>query len=139
MRRDFVWMIWTSLTTTGTAQMAKNLFLRVVKEVVVVLWFGGAFSWFGKTPLVVIEYVDDMLRIGNVQFRDRSTFVAELFEMAQDDNLPCLFSGFSLRCSKKEGTLTLTQVKNWQKLREMEPGNTFSDFLLLLACAYISL
>lgn len=45
-------------------------------------------------------YVDDLLSAGDDVFRKQMDLTKEKFEMAEDDNIPCEFSGFALDYNK---------------------------------------
>lgn len=53
-------------------------------------------------------YVDDMLRAGSPDFRERLKKTNERFDVGEDEKLPCYFSGFSI-ARGSEGALEMNQ------------------------------
>lgn len=71
-------------------------------------------------------YVDDIMRVGNDQFRKLSKKTNDMFEMAEDEEIPCRFTGFKLE--RDNGIINLQQSEYLSKLNLMPEDATFADF-----------
>lgn len=73
-------------------------------------------------------YVDDMVRCGDAGFRKISHRTFERFEMDEDTEPPCTFTGFRLS-RDNDGLLSLDQATYVrQKMSDLSADATFSDF-----------
>lgn len=72
-------------------------------------------------------YVDDLMRAGNKKFRTPAKKTSHRFEMAEDEILPCVFTGFSL---KRQGTNAIAQDPHdyLRKLEELSSDCSFGAF-----------
>lgn len=69
-------------------------------------------------------YVDDLIRTGNKDFRALARKTSHKFEMAEDENLPCVFTGFSL---KRQETKAIAQNQH-DYLRRLEKKSSDCSF-----------
>ena len=73
------------------------------------------------------SYVDDMLRAGNYQFQELARGTGKKFRMADDECLPCDFSGFRLE-KEEDGTVYLSQRTYLKNLETLPLDATLADF-----------
>lgn len=72
-------------------------------------------------------YVDDLIRTGNQDFKKLSRKTKEVFDMAEDELLPCNFTGFSLRRGTGRDIL-IDQHAYLKNLEEIPLDAKFSRF-----------
>ena len=72
-------------------------------------------------------YVDDLIRSGNAAFKELARETNRKFEMADDQDLPCLFKGFSLS-RHKDGTIIQDQHEYLKRLEELPADCSFNTF-----------
>ena len=73
------------------------------------------------------RYVDDLMRAGDDDFKEHARKTAESFEMANDEEPPCDFTGFRLDVSK-DNTLTLDQNNYLMTIRPMRSDAEWFHF-----------
>ena len=72
-------------------------------------------------------YVDDLIRTGDEDFKELSKKTNERFDMAEDQKLPCSFTGFSLGFEKGR-TIVQDQHEYLKKLEKLPLTASFSQF-----------
>ena len=72
-------------------------------------------------------YVDDLIRAGDTDFKEVFKKTNARFEMAEDQKLPCSFTGFSLG-KDKNGDVIQDQHKYLKKLDKLPIAASFSKF-----------
>jgi len=73
------------------------------------------------------SYVDDLLRCGDKKLRKFGRRTNERFDMAEDEEPPCTFTGFRLH-KGKDGDLELEQKEYVEKLKPVPEDGTWKDF-----------
>lgn len=76
------------------------------------------------------SYVDDILRCGTVDFKKHCVSTSQKFEMADDDKIPCTFTGFSLS-QDKDGTVQLDQHQYAKRIKPLPEEGTYKDLASL--------
>ena len=80
----------------------------------------------GKLVGISGSYVDDLLRAGKKSFRDECRKTYEAFDMGEEEDLPCDFTGFYLR---RDGDSILQHQRSHLKNSEtLQSSATFPDF-----------
>ena len=74
------------------------------------------------------SYVDDIIRTGDDKFRKISRKTGEKFEMAEEEEIPCTFTGFSLSRDSK-GSIMLDQHSYLRKLEILHLDASLGMFL----------
>ena len=72
-------------------------------------------------------YVDELIRTGNTTFKELARETNRKFEMADDQDLPCVFTGFSLKRSQ-DGTFIQDQHEYLKRLEELPADCPFKAF-----------
>ena len=72
-------------------------------------------------------YVDDLIRAGDQDFKDVSKKTNARFEMAEDQKLPCSFTGFSL-ARNKDGDIIQDQHEYLKKFERLPLTASFPQF-----------
>lgn len=80
-------------------------------------------------------YVEDLIRAGDLYFKKMARKTAERFEMAEDQSIPCVFTGFSI-LQGSNGEVVQDQHGYLKKLEELlvyESYTTIRSMLIKLA------
>ena len=72
-------------------------------------------------------YVDHLIRTGDKSFKKLCSKTEEKFDMAENQPLPCIFTGFSLS-QATPGTIVQDQHEYLRKLKELPLDASFSHF-----------
>ena len=81
----------------------------------------------GKLEGLAGGYVDDLIRTGTPRFKNLSLKTNEMFDMAADQELPCIFTGFSLHRGV-DNVILLEQHEYLRKLEHLDVSSDFSAF-----------
>ena len=84
----------------------------------------------GQLKGLSVSYVDDLIRAGDQDFRKVSKRTCERFEMADDESLPCIFTGFRLELSERS-SLSIDQHSYIKGILAPRLDARFSDFASL--------
>lgn len=72
-------------------------------------------------------YVDDIIRPGDKHFKKLSNKTNDIFEMGEDEHIPCEFTGFSLNYDN-DGYIIKEQHSYLRKLESLPPDASFNQF-----------
>ena len=72
-------------------------------------------------------YVDDLIRAGDEYFKKVSQKTNEKFDMAENEKIPCTFTGFSLS-HNRDGEVIQDQHEYLKKLETLSLGASFGQF-----------
>eukprot|EP00737_Agarophyton_chilense_P000247 gb/GEZJ01000282.1/.p1 GENE.gb/GEZJ01000282.1/~~gb/GEZJ01000282.1/.p1 ORF type:complete len:768 (+),score=79.54 gb/GEZJ01000282.1/:1785-4088(+) len=72
-------------------------------------------------------YVDDLIRVGDISFKELAKKTHERFDMDTDKTLPCSFTGFSLK-SSGDGEMEQDQHNYMRNLEHLGQDGSFSQF-----------
>ena len=73
------------------------------------------------------SYVEDLLRVGNREFRDLWSHTHRRFETSGDDDLPVTFAGFEI-ARESDGSFTIDQTFYLKRLEQLDLSSTFENF-----------
>ena len=72
-------------------------------------------------------YVDDLIRTGDSSFKQLCSKTKRKFDMAEDQGLPCTFTGFSISRTV-DNTIVQQQHEYLRRLEELPPDASFPHF-----------